>query len=153
VEIRFTTDDPDFTNPSGSSPSATLLNAGVEVGFIDESTSTRVAIASVIPGNQTIALGSAAPAFSSLVNSLIDGDVTMSLGAFLQFQNVSDGTRFTTGYTLDQTSLLTITVNGAVSDRVPEPATLPLLLGALLAAVAVIVLRRQSHPGGSDPGV
>lgn len=117
VSFTFETADPDFnggTGPTGGAP-------GVEIGILLEGPPPiRSALVSVVPGNQDVLFFATdldpQDRFELLASELIDGELTVSLGAFEEFST------FSRPFSLDQPSTLTITIAG-----VPEPSALLLL--------------------------
>jgi hypothetical protein len=148
VVLTFSSTDPDFNDGKLFPPDNGGGTPGVELGYIDESTSQRVGIASVTAVSPSATITAVTGSlFSGLVSSLLDSSAVFSLGAFVNYGNVASP--FSTPMTLDAPSTLQVVVNGTVPDTaVPEPGTL-LLAGLALAAVGVSGARRGASRQGS----
>ena len=147
VVLTFSSTDADYTDPSRFPTDNEGGTPGVELGFIDEASQARVGIASVRAAAPTVTLTAVAgSSFSGLVSSLLDASVVFSLGAFVNYGNVTPS--FSTAMTLDAPSSLQVVVNGTVADAaVPEPGTL-LLAGLALAALGTAGARRGTAARG-----
>jgi len=135
VTLRFTSSDPAYNDPALFPADDGGGIPGVELGFIDEASSSRRSIASVNAAAPDVVLtDSAGAVYAALLATLLDGEAAFSLGAFVNFPNAnpafSQAARFGDG-------LLSITVDGDVPARLPEPASLA-LAGLALAALGVV---------------
>lgn len=143
VVLSFSTLDQDFTDsalfPTGNGGGI----PGVEIGYVEEGTATRVAIGSVSAASPIVTLTAAAGAlYAGLVAALLDGNASFSLGAFVNYPNAQPA--FSEPLVLGDLSTLTIRVAGTVpGGTVPEPSSLALAGLAIVAAGVAGSTRRR----------
>ncbi len=131
ITFEFSSTDPDYaTAPLGGT-------SNVEIGVMSEDpTPIRTALSSVNPGSPFIIVTPLELILFPLVESLVlDGDMTMSLGAF------ETTTTSILPLTLDEPSFLTVTVEG---ELVPEPSTLALAAFAFIGFLSFASRRRRT---------
>lgn len=134
VRLIFSSLDDDFNlgiGPTGG-------ESGVEIAIIsDAHDPQRFGIASVIPGNQIVTLypssGDPLFRFETVVQQLLLGSLTVSLGSF---ENFPDCCSF--GFPLDQPSFLTLEVSGELA-QVSEPG----LLLLFMTGIPLILQKRK----------
>lgn len=141
ITFQFATSDADFTNPALFPGNDNGGIPGLEIGVKREDNAARLALASVTASAASLALNLATPEGALVRDWLLDGGLTVSIGAFVNFANAVGGA-FSDAMTLDQSSTLLLTLSGdvPVTTGVPEPQSLALVLLALGATVA---LRRR----------
>ena len=132
ISFSFATDDPDFV--AGGGP--TGGNPGVEIGVLDGAMA-RIGLASVAPATLSFILTpdllDPQQRFAKLAPLLLDGAITLSLGAF---ENLGTSSA---DMTLDERSRLTITLDYTPRADMPLPGT------ALLVAMGLGLLAWQQR--------
>lgn len=144
VTLSFTSTDRSYNDPALFPTGSGGGVPGVEIGFLLQGSSSRMAIASVNAAAPTIVVTDAdAGLYDALLATLLDGTATFSLGGFVNYANAnptfSEGAVFNDG-------TLTVRVDGILADpTVPEPDSLALVALAVAAGVEARRRRQRHH--------
>ena len=133
IKFTFSTDDEDFTNPALFPTNDGGGIPGLEIGVMREDGPGRLALASINAAAPDLALNLGLPDSQSVRGWLLDGSLSVSIGAFTNFASAG----YSTDLTLNAPSRLLLTITGDVPQRVPEPGPLALLAAAVLAGFGV----------------
>jgi len=140
VTLSFSSTDRRYSDPALFPTGSGGGVPGVEIGFLQQASSSRMAVASVNAASPTIVVTDAdAGLYDALLATLLDGAATFSLGGFVNYANAnpafSEGAAFTGG-------TLMVRVDGILADlTVPEPGSLALTVIALAAGFRARRLR------------
>ena len=142
VSLSFTSTDRSYNDPALFPTGSGGGVPSMEIGFLLQGSSSRMAIASVNAAAPTIVVTDAdAGLYDSLVGTLLDGAVSFSLGGFVNYANANPA--FSEGAVFNGGTLM-VRVDGILADpTVPEPGSLALVVLALAAGVEA--RRRRPH--------